>query len=227
MHTSRHIVLFWCLWLLGSWGVSLWRYNLAQASQLMMLAMMVGLILIWPVYRLSENLREYPDDESSRPTLHSVVLLDWFSLLIVCQAVFWPLKIVNAWPWPQALWINGAMAAWSLVAGLMIVWGRSGRAAWSRVVAMLLCVLITFGAAIWFALWTAVEGTVLPSDVMQYGPLAGMWVMAYEPSLKQQWAWQGQTIMAGSVALLGWLGLAVIRMSLRTEPVSQASLDER
>lgn len=226
MHTSRHVVLLWCLWLLGSWGVSLWRYNLTQASQLMMLAMMVGLMLIWPVYRLGERPESDPEQEDHRPALHAVVLLDWMSLLIVCQAVFWPLKLVNEWPWPQALWLNGSLAAWSLAAGLMIVWGRSIDAMWSRFGAMLMCILIAFGGAIWLAGRACLENGALPSDIMQYGPLTGIWVMAHEPSIKQQGLWQGQTMMAAAAAILGWIGLAVIRMSLQAGHSPISRLDE-
>lgn len=215
MHTSRHVVLYWCLWLLGSWAVSLWLYNLTQASQLMMLATLVGLLLIWPVYRLTDRVRIGVGGQQGRPSLHGVVLMDWVSLLIVCQAVFWPLKMVNNWPWQQALWLNAALVSWSLAAGLMIVWGRSVRGVWARWVAMLLCILMAFGSPLWLASRMWLEGAVLPSDVMQYGPLAGIWVMSYKPTFAQQWMWQGQTLLVGVVACVGWMGLAMIRVSIR------------
>ena len=222
---SRHLVLLWCLWLLGSWGVALWRYNLAQAGQLMMLSIMAGLLLVWPAYRLSEGTRrDTSKDALSRSSGDSGdnsggssggrVLMDWASLLIVCQAVFWPLQVVNHWPWYQAQWLNVSLAAWSFAAGLLIVWGSSGAKAWPRWVAMFLCIVLAGGGGLvtvglWMGGWAA-----LPNDIMSYGPLAGVWMMAGTPTFGQQHQWMAQTILVAAVAAMGWSGVALIRLSI-------------
>lgn len=228
MHSSRHVVLLWCLWLLGSWGVALWRYDLTQASQLMMLAVLLGLLLIWPLYRLSESVgpgrpgvsSKVPDSDGY---LQTYVLVDWVSLLIVSQAVFWPLQVVNDWPRYQTQWLNLSLVAWSLMAALFVAWGCGRRSAWSRGVAMALCIALAGGAGFWAVLmwWMGIHA--LPVDALSYGPLTGIWVMSHSPTWAQQQVWMSQTVLVGSVGLMGWTGLSMIRLSLRQAELGKST----
>ena len=246
-YSARHLVLWWCLWLLGSWAVALWRYNLSQAGQLMMLSIMAGLMLVWPAYRLSEaplpgsgqgkvSGGGWKTSSGATPGSNTsgggasggsgasgvsgggvAVLMDWVSLLIVSQAVFWPLQVVNHWPWYQAQALNASLAAWSFATGLLIVWGSGQSRAWPRWVAMVLCIILAGGGslvtvALWLGGWAS-----LSNDVLAYGPLAGVWAMAGDPSYRQQHLWMGQTVLVAAVSAMGWAGLAVIGLSVRNQ----------
>lgn len=137
----RVLMLGWCLWLLGSWAVTLTLDSPIPAVRWMVFSAFTGLVLIWPMIRLSQDTRAGSGGGAA------VILADWVCLILIFQAVVWPLRLVAGWSWEQALLIDAAMASWSLLAGAIAVVGRRFASAWARTAAMLLCLLLVLGTA--------------------------------------------------------------------------------
>ena len=208
------MVLGWCLWLIGSWGLVLAHQGLAPAvaagpvHRRMSLMALVGMTAVWPAVRLSQEAR----DAWGRPTGGGLprreVLLDWFALNAVFQAVLWPMAFVSRWSARQALLLGATLAAWSLLAGLITAWGRSTASGGARAAAMAGCLavlllepLALFGvAAATGAGWGG-----LPD--LRLSPLQAVWAFSGPPA---RFAWADpafayRTAGVAAAAALGWL----------------------
>ncbi len=73
------------------------------------------------------------------------IWVDWVCLAFVFETVCWPLKIILEWTIPQMLWLNGAVLAWSLLAGLFTAAGARSSYSRHRSAAILLCVGVLLG----------------------------------------------------------------------------------
>lgn len=214
-NSSRHVVVWWCIWLLVSWTVALMWHGTVHAAPLMALAIALGFFLIWPLLRLSEATQVAEGQYAFLPLL--TILTDWVSLMIVSQAVFWPLQIVHRWPIDQAIWLNAGIGCWALATGLFIAWGRGCRGGWGRSFAMLLCLGVAASGAI-FTLVVAALGKPGPVDhsILAFGPVVSVWRLSQTPTEIQVWQWAGHSILVGSAAVIGWIGLWMIRLSQRS-----------
>jgi hypothetical protein len=212
---SRGLILLWCLWLLGSWTVTLvLDPSLASERKVrwMMMASLVGLTLVWPVLRLSQDASGSGAPGSGTPGIQGDsagstsgrgawgVLRDWVSLNVVFQAVIWPLRLQPQWSLEQALWLDLAVAGWSLVtAGLMALGVRRG-GGWWRAGWTLACVALWVSGPLWLAL-TGAGG--------DWSPLLSVWrlsgpALLYRPG-------QGQTPVLATLfaAVLLWTVVAM------------------
>jgi len=156
--SSRELLLGWCLWLLGSWiilGMGFQRTPIRE----MILASMLGMMLLWPAFRLSQDGRRrrtiHRDTTADVAAMHTdshapgltpgLILRDWFALNCVFQAVVWPHVLTEQWHMDQAAWVTAAVAAWSLLAGAVTSLGCLARRNAGRVAAMAAIVLLLFG----------------------------------------------------------------------------------
>src|SRR5206468_387657 len=130
------------------------------------------------------------------------VLVDWFSLNLVLQAVIWPLRLIADWPLSQTLWIDAALAGWSLLAGLLVAWGCRSNRGGDRTAVMLLCMLIVLGepAAL------AVLGAAAPRSgvhwVMRISPVQTLYhLTAQDPDwMPRPWTWITASVAGAAVA---------------------------
>ncbi len=205
-------MLAWCLWLLGSWAVTLWLDSTRPAVRWMVFAALMGLMLLWPVFRLSQDYpvpqryrtaeKRGPAERASAPTPRDWlppalplgrVLLDWLSLILVFQAVIWPLLVTAGWGLKQTLLLDAAVASWSLVTAALVAWGCRGRTAGHRATAMVLCLLLVLG-----------EPAVLAMlDLVWPGP-AGGWTLRVSP-IQTIWALTDPTWSWSAAATAGWV----------------------
>jgi len=51
---ARHLLLFWCIWLLGSWLPAFLDTN-PVPIRWMAFAVIIGMMLLWPAYRLTQG----------------------------------------------------------------------------------------------------------------------------------------------------------------------------
>jgi len=184
--SPRWLVLGWCLWLLCSWAVTLWIDSPAPAVRWMLFSSMTGMLVVWPLLRLSQAGTE-------RRGVHPVgIACDWLLLNLVFQAVVWPLMITARWSLLQTGLLVGVAAAWSLALGAITAWGamRSGSLRRSMSMALVLAILLAEPVLLgvtqrngltWSthvspleALWvlTSKRTGLTPDDFMQYGAQA-------------------------------------------------------
>ncbi len=136
-NAARYLVLGWGLWLLGSWAVTLSISPAAVAARWMVFSSAVGLMVLWPLLRLSQDLPPRTGVQQA--------LWDWFCLNLAFQAAIWPLQVNVSWSLWQVVWIDAAIAAWSLLTGALIALGIQWRGGAGRMLAMALCLAMLIG----------------------------------------------------------------------------------
>lgn len=205
----RLLVLGWCFWLILSWFVLFQRVGWNGAGfRLMLFAAMLGVMGGWPALRLSQATvavgREVTPKQWAWVTRR--VFLDWLFLNLVFQAVMWPLRLAARWSWEQAIWIDASVAAWSLLAGLLIAWGRRADSGGVRALAMLACVGVVLAEPV---LWWL--GSVLVGDIsgrMRVSPIQAMWGLSSPMARSTVYPWAQQVVAVGLAAVAGWVVLA-------------------
>jgi hypothetical protein len=196
----RIVIVVWCFWLLGAWGAAWLSDSSVPRVRWMMFAGAFGLMLVWPAFRLSQQVRS---DEPGHGGLQ--VLLDWFALIGVYQAVIWSLHLLAGWPLVRGLWLNGAVLAWSLLAALLVAAARRWPFGWARALGMLACIALVFAepTAIWLAVVAGGEAWS-----MRISPIQALWELTQPPSRSAIEPWDTRTLTIAIAAVLGWLALA-------------------
>lgn len=207
--STQVIVLGWCLWLAGAWGVALWFGSPVPAARWLIVLALMGLMLIWPAVRLSGL---------GGSVSAGAIAAEWLCLVLVLQAVVWPLRLVAHWRIDQALWLAGALAAWSLLTAALLAVGVRQRSVGPRVLAMAGCMLLVFGEPAAMAMvtvaadWGFVEAGPWP---MRVSPLAMVWALV-QPALDVSLdPWPGQVLVASGAAAVAWMVVALSAMGRR------------
>src|SRR5262245_39320097 len=92
----RGLIFLASIWLISSWIIALgWRTPVQPSSasftpgvRLMLLCVAIGLLIGWPLLRLSQSRPAYPLKQT---------MLDLLVLLGLVQVVIWPLRLVTNW----------------------------------------------------------------------------------------------------------------------------------
>jgi hypothetical protein len=143
---------------------------------MLLLMLAAGLVLAWPLARLSGPPRPWPIRQA---------LLDLVVLLCLVQVVVWPLRLVTRWPIERSAAIDLCLCGWAAAAAAAVVVGtiparRAGGVL--RTGSMLACVLL-FGAMPFLGLMLGapLPFTTLPSPespehwrVVAASPLTGL-----------------------------------------------------
>ncbi len=204
------LLLLWCLWLLVAWAWATWlnygsallwqrRVSLAPAARFVLAAATIGLMIVWPVVRLSQapaaghsptadpaaDPAEAADSPRWRPLAALAwTLRDWLALNAVLSAVIAALGIGAGWWLQQMAAISATLAGWSLLSGLLIAWGVASGRGWVRVL-LTLAALVLLGhngllpvQQVWFqaaapAVWALNHGGVSRPTLSALGVLAG------------------------------------------------------
>ena len=209
----RILILGWCLWLLGSWAVAInIEPAMARATRWMVFAAVLGLMVIWPTFRLSQgNGGGSPSSRSPQPvsgTNHGMslggVFVDWFCLLVVFQAVIWPLRILKEWSIQQAVLLDLVVSVWSLLTGLLIAYGCRFRRGSARGAVLGLCILLLLGepAMMMLTPWGRPPGQ-LPWT-MRISPIQILWALTDRPEKFDADRWISTMATAATVAVIGW-----------------------
>ncbi len=217
---TRELVLAWCLWLIGVWAVLLFMVGFhGPAHRWMTLAALMGLMGLWPAARLSQDTTD--GSGQLQPGSRSVIVADWFCLNLVYQAVLWPMRIVADWSVAQTLWLDVAVAGWSLLTGLLIAWGRSFGTAGMRTLAMLACVAVVVLEPVVLAAAVLLRGPVELDDGtpvsgwallpnLRLSPVQTVWELTGPPAFFVGPPWTGYALAVAVSAAVGWVVLAVL-----------------
>ena len=209
---TREIVLGWCLWLIGGWGMILAGGGSVPGTgpvhQWMSLMALVGLCAVWPAVRLSEEARDAWGRPSAAGLPRRVILVDWFALQLVFQAVLWPMAFVGRWSVEQALLLGGTLAAWSLLAGLITAWGRVSPTGSARAAAMAGCLaVLLLEPLVLFAAAAASGGGWANLPDLRLSPLQAVWAYSGSPARFPfaDPAFAHRVIGVFLASVLGWL----------------------
>ena len=206
------LVLLWCVWLLGSWVVSLWTDAAVQpAVRLMIFAAALGMLLLWPALRLSQALAQVRR-RRARPAIYAAVLWDWTCLCLVLQVVIWPLYFSASWALSQAIWLDVVLLSWGLIVGLLIAVGLTLGTAAARLGAMLGCALLIFGEPAFIAL------TGRGGDRLHISPLHVLWDATGSHLKWHEAAWAPVILAATAAAIIGWLLVPLLLRSAKPQP---------
>lgn len=214
----RIIIIGWCFWLLGSWGVAWFSDTAVPRARWMLLAGLLGMMLAYPAVRLSQSPNP---DEPGRGAMQ--VLFDWLCLISVFQAVLWSLHLIAAWPLSRGLWLDAAVVSWTLLAALIVGWARLYASSVIRTLGMALCIALVVAEPL--VLW--LTGTRPGSEgwLLRVSPLQAVWELSSPPMRTIVHDWPPQILLIGLVAVSGWASLigwrvldALIARKLRPEP---------
>jgi len=201
------LLLGWCIWLLGSWLVTM-PYGPAAAVRWMMLAVMIGLMLLWPMLRLSlDQSGRYP-----RGMGPLAIALDWVGLALIVQAVIWPFIVTARWSLTQALWMNGAVLSWSLLIAALLAWGVGTTRAFGRMMVMFICVAIMLGEPLAMALWPQ------PGLTMRISPIQTIWELSQPGGLWRVHPWDEQVTFVAIAAACAWAVVLIAHRAVRARP---------
>jgi hypothetical protein len=160
----RGLIFLASLWLIASWIIALgWRTPVQPSSasftpgvRLMLLCMAIGLLIGWPLLRLSQSRPWYPLRQT---------MLDLMVLLGLVQVVIWPLRLVTNWTPLRTAAIDATLAGWLLLAGAMVAAGVTTDRTGPRVLSMLACMaMCLLGPALaWLGMLTGVQALELVS----------------------------------------------------------------
>lgn len=198
--STRLLVLGWCLWLLGAWGATLWNDSPVPATRWMVFSALIGLMAIWPVWRLS--ISDPITSRRGRWDAMGQTLLDWACLMVVFQVVVWPLRLTAGWSLAQTWWLDASIGVWSGLTGLLIAWGRCGTTCAGRTLAMVGCLALLFAEP-------AVMLLIGGNWTLRVSPIETVWALCAPPTRFRVEPWVSQVTAVALAAAVGWLALGV------------------
>ncbi len=195
----RVVIVVWCFWLLGAWAAAWLSDTSVPRVRWMLFAGAIGLMLVWPAFRLSERV---DPGQMSRGALQ--VLLDWLALVTVYQAVIWSLHLIAYWPIQRGVWLDAAVLAWSLLSALIVAVARLWPGAPARWIGMTACLALVFAEPL--AVWLSIQsgGAGWP---MRISPVQALYELTGVPVTREVPPWDRRIMLTGLVAVAGWAAL--------------------
>ena len=205
----RVLLLWWSLWLLASWAQAfMWRWSLVSspqsytaALQNMLLSIGFGLVIVWPLFRLS-----LPAPESAR----RLAIVDWFALMGTLQVVIWPTRMTTQWSLPRVLLADVLIAGWALVLAGLLAWALVVSSRWQRIGWMLVVMCIAGLAPLIWLLTGTTQSSAYHDEWLFWSPVSMMWLMGKHAHVLHatslDWCRAGLIwVVAGLVWLAVWL----------------------
>lgn len=191
----RGLVFGASLWIAVSWLIAIGvrpplqptSTSYTPAARMMLVSMTLGVLVAWPLARLSSR-------SPARPI--ATAALDTVSLVALSQIVIWPLRLVTSWTVPRlGLLASDLLAVTILVGGLLAIvgWGQRGRS------------LAMIGLIAWIIAPPLIGlGLTDPSVVAETSPIVRAWTTAGGgPAAVPPSSWV-QTGIVGLVGLCTW-----------------------
>jgi len=200
----RGLILLGFAWLMVSWAMAMGFQPPLHPSaasyepgvKMMLLSLMIGITIAWPLYRLSQP-------PASRPILQTV--LDLLVLLAMSQVVIWPLRLVTTWSRLTTAAMDVGLIAWTVLIGAIIASSIGSARRGPRTLAMAACLglaLIVPALA-----WLGAARGVVNDERSILSPLLFMHALAeargFNPSAS---AWLHLAVV-GAAAMLAWVAV--------------------
>ncbi len=211
----RGLILMASAWLVLSWVVTIGFGTPLEASsssytpgvRIMLICMAIGLMIAWPMLRLSQGASPSP----ARQTL-----LDLLVLLALLQVVVWPFRLVTPWTPVRTAAIDATLASWSAVVGALVASAVGSRRAGPRNLAMLACVGLCAGgpAAAWLTVVLS-PATDAPTALLHFGPIMEVLDLTGgggAPPTARQWQ---RIACVALAAIVAWAVVATVTAMVR------------
>lgn len=215
----RGLIFFASLWLIASWIIALgWQTPVQPSSasytpgvRLMLLCVTIGLMIGWPLLRLSQT----------RPW--HVIAQTWLDLLVLLgllQVVIWPLRLVTTWTTWRTAALDATIGGWLLLAGAVVASAIATDLRGPRVLAMLACLAMCLAGPT--LAWLGLMSGVHASELIGLSPLMAVRTLSEGISTHPaaaQWTWIGLLWFAD---LAVWIALAIL---LRSSNAARSASD--
>jgi hypothetical protein len=216
----RGLIFLSSVWLIGSWLLAIGLRAPVQPSSAsytpavreMLLCVTIGLMLGWPLLRLSQTCPPYPIRQT---------MLDLVVLLGLVQVVVWPLRLVTNWTPLRTAAINATIAGWLLLAGALVAASVATDRRGPRVLAMTACVAMCLAGPV--AAWLGVMSGVDAMPLVNFSPLFAIRTLGDGGSLhptESQWQW---IAVLGCAAVGAWAALLIVQGRRTPETPVEAS----
>ncbi|MCH8825028.1 MAG: hypothetical protein IH984_16145 [Planctomycetes bacterium] len=218
----RGLILAAAAWLIFSWLLSVGLKPPVEASsasytpgvRLMLVYITIGLMIGWPLLRLSQAPRYWPLSQT---------ILDMVVLLSLIQVVIWPLRLITYWALDRTAALDATMAAWTLLTGAIIASAIGTNRFGVRNLAILGCIVMSLlGPAIALLIASASNSA---SSIVQFGPIVSVYKLASEGGnsrvTSQQWI---VILIPTMAAILAWSILGIItfiRANKKRSPIGR------
>ena len=190
----RGLIFAASMWLIGSWVIAIGLRSPVQPSaasytpgvRVMLLCTMIGLMIAWPLYRLSQARSHWPVQQT---------VLDLTVLLSLMQVVIWPLRLVTPWSALRTLAIDLTIIGWTLLAGAVVASALGSMRSGPRNVAMIACLALCLLGPL--LTWVGVMAGADWMELIELSPLMAVQTLSGEGSARvtdSTWRW---------IALLG------------------------
>ena len=200
----RGLIFASSMWLIGSWLIALGLRSPVQPSaasytpgvRVMLLCTMIGLMIAWPLYRLSQRHSRWPIQQT---------MLDLTVLLSLMQVVVWPLRLVTPWSALRTLAIDLTMIGWALLAGAAVASAIGGARGGPRSLAMIACLALCLLGPL--LAWVGVMAGGNWMELVELSPLMAVQTLTGEGSARvteAAWRW---IALLGVASVSAWIVL--------------------
>ncbi|MCZ6835008.1 MAG: hypothetical protein O7G85_04470 [Planctomycetota bacterium] len=207
LELPRGLIFISALWLIGTWIIAMGVSTPVQTSsasytpsfRLMLLCIVIGLMIGWPLLRLSQAAHPYPI---------KATLLDLSVLISMIQVILWPLRLITPWSIQRTAAIDATICAWLLLAGAVVASAIGTNRKGPRNLAMLTCIaMCLLGPAL---ATMGIQFSFLDAELIELSPLMAVHTLtegAGAHPLAQEWQWIG---LLGFAAISVWIVLGSI-----------------
>ena len=215
----RGLIFLSSVWLIGSWLLAIGLRQPVQPSSAsytpavreMLLCVTIGLMLGWPLLRLSQTCPPYPIRQT---------MLDLVVLLGLLQVVVWPLRLVTNWTPPRTAAIDATITGWLLVAGALVAAAVTTERRGPRVLVMVACVAMCLAGP--FAAWLGVMSGIDATPLVNLSPLMAVRSLGDGGSIHPtdlHWRW---IALLGFAAIAAWVALLIVQIGRSPETPAEA-----
>jgi len=218
----RGLIFLSSVWLIGSWLLAIGLQAPVQPSSAsytpavreMLLCITIGLMIGWPLLRLSQTCPPYPIRQT---------LLDLVVLLGLLQVVVWPLRLVTNWTPLRTAAIDATIIGWLLLAGALVAAAVSTERRGPRMLVMVACVAMCLAGPV--AAWLGVMSGIKAMALVNLSPLMAVRTLGDGGNIHPtdlQWR---LIAVLGVAAISAWAALLIVQRGHVSVDEVEASAD--
>ncbi len=218
----RGLIFLASIWLVVSWAVAIGFRTPVEASsasytpgvRLMLISAAIGLIIGWPLLRVSQSRAEYPMTQT---------LLDLIVLLALVQVVIWPLRLVTPWSPARTAALDATLTVWTILAGALVASATGSHRTGPRNIAIIACVTMCLLGPLLALI--GIRGSAMAGVTprpLQLGPLLEVYTLSKGGRTApdgDQWMWISMVALAATAA---WAGLITITLTRGRRDVARS-----